>query len=57
MQNQILPAHVRELQKQAKEAQTRMERDNARAALREAVHEAAKREYKAKLARLSGNFA
>lgn len=57
MQTQIEPAQFRELKKQAKEAQTPMERDNARAALREAAHEAAKREYKAKVARLSGNFA
>lgn len=57
MKTQIEPAKVRELQKQAKEAQTRMERDNARAALREAIRDAAKRDYVAKVRHLTGNFA
>lgn len=57
MQHQIEPAKVRELQRKAREAHSRLERDNARAELREAIHEAAKREYAEKLARLAGNFA
>jgi hypothetical protein len=54
---QIEPAKVRELQRLAKEAASRLERDNARAELRETVKEAARRDYEAKRRHLVGNFA
>jgi hypothetical protein len=57
MQHNIEPEKVRELQRKAKASLSRLERDNARAELREAVREAAQRDFKEKVARYSGNFA
>lgn len=57
METKINEARVRELQRAIKTAPSKMERDNARAELRETVREAAQREYLAKVDRFANYFA